>query len=102
MLPYNESLRYFPSFLQQLEMESNGKSVGVDGQPLAHVLNPIVWLGNNGQHAFLPASPSGWAIGALRFHRRRTFGLPLARTSGGAARQLFRTERGAGIRQTRG
>jgi len=54
VLPYNESLRYFPSFLQQLEMESNGKSVGVDGQPLAHASNPIVWgeLGNNGQHAF--------------------------------------------------
>jgi glucose-6-phosphate isomerase len=54
VLPYNESLRYFPSFLQQLEMESNGKSVGIDGQPLAHASNPIVWgeLGNNGQHAF--------------------------------------------------
>lgn len=54
VLPYNESLKYFPSFLQQLEMESNGKSVGVDGQPLACASNPIVWgeLGNNGQHAF--------------------------------------------------
>jgi glucose-6-phosphate isomerase len=54
VLPYNESLRYFPSFLQQLEMESNGKSVGIDGKPLAHASNPIVWgeLGNNGQHAF--------------------------------------------------
>jgi glucose-6-phosphate isomerase len=54
VLPYNESLRYFPSFLQQLEMESNGKSVGIDGQPLACASNPIVWgeLGNNGQHAF--------------------------------------------------
>ena len=54
VLPYNESLKYFPSFLQQLEMESNGKSVGVDGQPVACATNPIVWgeLGNNGQHAF--------------------------------------------------
>ncbi|MCM8595053.1 glucose-6-phosphate isomerase [Accumulibacter sp.] len=54
VLPYNESLKYFPSFLQQLEMESNGKSVGIDGKPLACVANPIVWgeLGNNGQHAF--------------------------------------------------
>ncbi len=54
VLPYNESLKYFPSFLQQLEMESNGKSVGIDGQPLACASNPIVWgeLGNNGQHAF--------------------------------------------------
>ncbi|WP_291991796.1 glucose-6-phosphate isomerase [Candidatus Accumulibacter sp. ACC003] len=54
VLPYNESLKYFPSFLQQLEMESNGKSVGIDGQPLTQATNPVVWgeLGNNGQHAF--------------------------------------------------
>ncbi|HRL77201.1 MAG TPA: glucose-6-phosphate isomerase [Candidatus Accumulibacter phosphatis] len=54
VLPYNESLKYFPSFLQQLEMESNGKAVGSDGQPLACAANPIIWgeLGNNGQHAF--------------------------------------------------
>ena len=54
VLPYNESLKYFPSFLQQLEMESNGKSVSNDGAPLATPACPIVWgeLGNNGQHAF--------------------------------------------------
>ena len=54
VLPYNESLKYFPSFLQQLEMESNGKSVSIDGKPLSCATSPIVWgeLGNNGQHAF--------------------------------------------------
>ncbi len=54
VLPYNESLKYFPSFLQQLEMESNGKSVSRDGEPLQMPACPIVWgeLGNNGQHAF--------------------------------------------------
>jgi glucose-6-phosphate isomerase len=54
VLPYNESLKYFPSFLQQLEMESNGKSVGVDGRPLDYATAPVIWgeLGNNGQHAF--------------------------------------------------
>lgn len=54
MLPYNESLKYFPSFLQQLEMESNGKTVTADGKPLNYETCPIVWgeLGNNGQHAF--------------------------------------------------
>ncbi len=54
MLPYNESLKYFPSFLQQLEMESNGKTVMADGKPLDYETCPIVWgeLGNNGQHAF--------------------------------------------------
>ena len=54
VLPYNESLQHLPAFLQQLEMESNGKAVGVDGQALACASCPIVWgaLGNNGQHAF--------------------------------------------------
>ena len=54
VLPYNESLRYFPSFLQQLEMESNGKSVTAAGEATGCATSPIVWgeLGNNGQHAF--------------------------------------------------
>jgi len=54
VLPYNESLKYFPSFLQQLEMESNGKSVSIGGEALDYATSPIVWgeLGNNGQHAF--------------------------------------------------
>ncbi|MFZ4534728.1 glucose-6-phosphate isomerase [Propionivibrio sp.] len=54
VLPYNESLKYFPSFLQQLEMESNGKSVNISGEALDYSTSPIVWgeLGNNGQHAF--------------------------------------------------
>jgi glucose-6-phosphate isomerase len=54
VLPYNESLKYFPSFLQQLEMESNGKSVDLAGAPVGSETCPIVWgeLGNNGQHAF--------------------------------------------------
>ncbi|MDR2507745.1 MAG: glucose-6-phosphate isomerase [Candidatus Accumulibacter sp.] len=54
VLPYNESLRYFPPFLQQLEMESNGKSTGIDGRRLDEPASPVVWgeLGNNGQHAF--------------------------------------------------
>ncbi len=54
MLPYNESLKFFPSYLQQLEMESNGKSVRLDGTAVTSATCPIVWgeLGNNGQHAF--------------------------------------------------
>jgi glucose-6-phosphate isomerase len=54
VLPYNESLKHLPAFLQQLEMESNGKSVDIDGTPLDCASNPIIWgeLGNNGQHAF--------------------------------------------------
>ena len=54
VLPYNESLKYFPSVLQQLEVESNGKSVSISGEAVECATCPIVWgeLGNNGQHAF--------------------------------------------------
>ena len=65
VLPYNESLRFLPSFLQQLEMESNGKTVGRDGQPLSCQANPIVWgeIGSNGQHAFFQLlHQGGWLV----------------------------------------
>ena len=64
VLPYNESLRFFPSFLQQLEMESNGKSVTADGQVVGCATSPIVWgeLGNNGQHAFFQLLHQGGRI----------------------------------------
>ncbi len=65
VLPYNESLRYLPAFLQQLEMESNGKTVGRDGQPLACKANPVVWgaIGSNGQHAFFQLlHQGGWLV----------------------------------------
>jgi len=64
MLPYNESLKYFPSFLQQLEMESNGKSVSIGGEALNYATCPIVWgeLGNNGQHAFFQLLHQGGRV----------------------------------------
>ena len=65
VLPYPESLRYLPSFLQQLEMESNGKTVGRDGRPLSWQANPIVWgeIGSNGQHAFFQLlHQGGWLV----------------------------------------
>ena len=54
ILPYDERLRRFPAFLQQLEMESGGKSVRVDGTPVDQKTSPVVWgeAGTNGQHAF--------------------------------------------------
>ncbi|MEF8717981.1 MAG: hypothetical protein V5B44_09695 [Candidatus Accumulibacter necessarius] len=103
VLPYNESLKYFPSFLQQLEMESNGKSVG--RWAAARACFESHRLGRTRQQwpaRLLPASPSGWATGALRFHRRRALRLPLPGHQEALARQLFRTERGAGVRQDRG
>ncbi|MGP3696394.1 glucose-6-phosphate isomerase [Rhodobacter sp. NSM] len=54
VLPYDQRLARLPAYLQQLEMESNGKRVGMDGHDLAHHSGPIVWgePGTNGQHAF--------------------------------------------------
>ncbi|MFN8828600.1 MAG: glucose-6-phosphate isomerase [Labrys sp. (in: a-proteobacteria)] len=54
VLPYDQRLARFPAFLQQLDMESNGKRVRVDGQPVATATGPVVWgePGTNGQHAF--------------------------------------------------
>ncbi len=65
VLPYNESMRHLPGFLQQLEMESNGKTVSREGEALACRANPIVWgeIGVNGQHAFFQLlHQGGWLI----------------------------------------
>jgi glucose-6-phosphate isomerase len=52
--PYHQGLRRLPAYLQQLEMESNGKSVDLDGAPLPMGTSPVVWgeAGTNGQHAY--------------------------------------------------
>jgi glucose-6-phosphate isomerase len=54
VLPYNHYLSRFPSYLQQLDMESNGKSVTLSGAPVGADTGPIVWgtPGTNGQHAY--------------------------------------------------
>lgn len=54
VLPYDGRLKYFASYLQQLEMESNGKSIQRNGQKVESATCPIVWgeVGPNAQHAF--------------------------------------------------
>ncbi|KUP90739.1 glucose-6-phosphate isomerase [Tritonibacter horizontis] len=54
VLPYDQRLARLPAYLQQLDMESNGKSVSLDGSPLPRASGPVVWgePGTNGQHAF--------------------------------------------------
>ncbi len=54
VLPYNHYLSKFSAYLQQLDMESNGKSVTLDGQPVDLATGPVVWgtPGTNGQHAY--------------------------------------------------
>jgi glucose-6-phosphate isomerase len=54
ILPYDEYLAYLPAYLQQGDMESNGKSVTKDGRAVDYQTGPIIWgqPGTNGQHAF--------------------------------------------------
>ena len=54
VLPYDEHMTHFPAFLQQLDMESNGKGVERDGRPVTHGTGAVVFgqPGTNGQHAF--------------------------------------------------
>ena len=54
VLPYEQYLKRFPAYLQQLTMESNGKHVRLDGKPVSQETGPIYWgePGTNGQHSF--------------------------------------------------
>ena len=54
VLPYSQYLTHLPAYLQQLDMESNGKSVTREGEPVGMQTGPIVWgqAGTNGQHAY--------------------------------------------------
>lgn len=69
VLPYDQRLALLPAYLQQLEMESNGKSVQMDGQTVAHDTGPVVWgaAGTNGQHAFYQLIHQGTRIVPCEF-----------------------------------
>jgi glucose-6-phosphate isomerase len=64
VLPYSQYLDLLPSYLQQLDMESNGKSVRLDGSPVQTETGPIVWgtAGTNGQHAYYQLLHQGTTI----------------------------------------
>ena len=64
ILPYDQRLSRFPAYLQQLDMESNGKSVTMDSKPVEMQTGPVVWgePGTNGQHAFYQLIHQGTAI----------------------------------------
>jgi len=69
VLPYDDSLRRFPAYLQQLEMESNGKSVLLDGSPVECETAAVIWgePGNNAQHSFFQMLHQGTPRAALDF-----------------------------------
>ena len=67
VLPYDGRLKRLPAYLQQLEMESNGKSVALDGSALNHSTAPVIWgeAGNNSQHSFFQMLHQGTQRAAL-------------------------------------
>ncbi len=69
VVPYDERLRHLPAFLQQLEMESNGKSVTPDGSQIGHATVPIIWggVGSATQHAFFQALHQGELANVVEF-----------------------------------
>lgn len=64
VLPYEQYLKRFPAYLQQLTMESNGKRVTLDGAPVDYATGPIYWgePGTNGQHSFYQLIHQGTRI----------------------------------------
>ncbi len=64
VLPYDQYLHRFPAYLQQLDMESNGKRIDLDGAKVSHETGPIVWgePGTNGQHAFYQLIHQGTSV----------------------------------------
>ena len=69
VLPYDQRLARLPAYLQQLEMESNGKRVAIDGSDLPTHSGPVVWgePGTNGQHAFYQLIHQGTRVVPCEF-----------------------------------
>jgi glucose-6-phosphate isomerase len=67
--PYHQGLKRLPAYLQQLEMESNGKRVDVDGHALPFATSPVVWgePGTNGQHAYFQMLHQGTDVVPVEF-----------------------------------
>lgn len=67
--PYTDALQKLPPYLQQLDMESNGKSVQIDGAPVAWQTAPIIWgePGTNGQHAYFQMLHQGTTLVPVDF-----------------------------------
>ncbi|QPF72558.1 glucose-6-phosphate isomerase [Roseateles sp. DAIF2] len=79
--PYHQGLRRLPAYLQQLEMESNGKGVDREGQALPYGTSPVVWgeAGTNGQHAYFQMLHQGTDVIPVEF-------IAVKRPNHGAAR----------------
>ncbi|MFM8608140.1 MAG: glucose-6-phosphate isomerase [Hyphomicrobiales bacterium] len=69
LIPYDQRLARLPAYVQQLDMESNGKRVAIDGSALDHASGPIVWgePGTNSQHAFFQLLHQGTDVIPIEF-----------------------------------
>ncbi len=69
VLPYSQALSRFPAHLQQMDMESNGKSVNREGKPISYPTGPVIFgePGTNGQHSFYQLLHQGTDIIPLQF-----------------------------------
>ncbi|MBM7454578.1 glucose-6-phosphate isomerase [Oceanisphaera litoralis] len=69
IFPYSHHLKRFPAYLQQLNMESNGKGVNNTGEKITHNTGPVVWgeVGTNGQHAFFQLLHQGSQVVPAEF-----------------------------------
>jgi len=79
VLPYSQSLSLLPAYLQQLEMESNGKQTDRDGDPVGAATCPVLWgeAGTNGQHSFYQLFHQGGRIIPSDFIALREADFPL-------------------------
>jgi glucose-6-phosphate isomerase len=91
VLPYEQYLKRFPAYLQQLTMESNGKHVTHDGAPVDDTTGPVYWgePGTNGQHSFYQLIHQGTAIVPCDFIGFGQPLNPLAATGGGDQHDLL-------------
>lgn len=69
VIPYSQALAFFPEYLQQLQMESNGKSVSTSGEKVTWDTSPVIWgsPGTNGQHAYFQFLHQGTQVVPVEF-----------------------------------
>ena len=103
VLPYEQYLKRFPAYLQQLTMESNGKHVTLDGtkSQLRHGRDLLGRAGNQWPAFFLPVDSSGHEIDSVRFHRVQQDTQSARPPPRYPHRQRICSDRSAGLRENR-
>ena len=101
VLPYDQYLKRFPAYLQQLTMESNGKHVTLDGAPVDYQTGPIYWgePGTNGQHSFYQLIHQGTRLIPCDFIAFAQAAQPARPASRHADGERLCPDRGARVRQ---